>query len=246
MSNEEKKIAQLENDPVRKLLSGLKRVEAPGDFDFRVKARIVSGRPMDRDNSWLPASVRLAVPLGLLLLVGGYFGLHAIYSPNNLGVSPVVGIQDTVPATDVKSTEPVAPPVREIIAKSVESKPADTDNDINARSSEKKIVLSGPSNRKPGGGSYDVARRISKTLRPKGVTAKDVLTFIGVEADALWKVGLVKQNSMADRSGLRTGDVIEAINDQTLTEKTVFGNRSSGKTVRVRRDNKSIQIDLKP
>ena len=74
MSNEEQKNFDLENDPVRSLLGGLKRVEAPGDFDFRVKARIASGRPAGRPSSWLPALAKLSVPLAVLLLIGGFFG----------------------------------------------------------------------------------------------------------------------------------------------------------------------------
>ena len=80
----------VENDPVSQLLGSLKRVEAPGDFDFRVKARIAAGRPVDRNKSWLPAVARFAVPLGLLLLIGGFFGYNALYSPKNIAVVPVV------------------------------------------------------------------------------------------------------------------------------------------------------------
>src|SRR5882757_9958101 len=82
MENEEQKI--YEDEPVSKLLGGLKRVEAPNDFDFRVKARIAAGKPADRSASWLPASVRYAVPLVLLVLVGGYIAFNAFYSAKKI------------------------------------------------------------------------------------------------------------------------------------------------------------------
>src|SRR5580765_4061428 len=83
MENEEK---IYENEPVSKLLGGLKRVEAPNNFDFRVKARIADGKPADRATSWLPATIRYAMPLALLLVVGGYFAFNAYYSKKNVDV----------------------------------------------------------------------------------------------------------------------------------------------------------------
>ncbi len=247
----------VENDPVSKLLGSLKRVQAPGDFDFRVKSRIASGRPVDRNASWLPNLVRLALPLGLLVMIGGYFGYNALYSAGNIAVAPVAVVQDVVPIPEIKSTEPAIQPANEIVAKQVESKPVDADNKSTLRPNEKRIVSSVPSNRKPGGGSVDIASGISNPLRPKGfetnrkilpatVSAREVLSFVGVEVDSSWKVGSVLPNSMAERSGLKTGDVIEAINNENVADKTAFGNKSIGKTIRVRRDDKSVQIDLKP
>jgi len=65
MGNEEQKFN--EDESVSKLLGGLKRVDAPNDFDFRVRARIAEGKPEDTTVSWRLA-VRYAVPLVLLLL----------------------------------------------------------------------------------------------------------------------------------------------------------------------------------
>ena len=260
---------EFEDDPVSRLLGGLKRVEAPGDFDFRVKARIAAGRPVDRTASWLPNAVRFAVPLGLLLLIGGYFGFNALYSFNKVDVPPIAEVRSTIaaPVIGAQSNESVTLPANPVIAERVEIKPTGTDSKINTGSPEKRIVSFKPSEGQPGGGSYDEARRTPRQFYPKGidpnrkllvpkdfegntrVAAKNILSFIGIDAvysGSSWKVGLVKQNSIAERSGMKAGDVIEAINDLPLTEKTAFGNKFSGKSIRVRRDGKSMQIDLKP
>ena len=263
MSNEEQKNFEIENDPVRSLLGGLKRVEAPGDFDFRVKARIASGRPADRSASWLPALAKLSVPLAVLLLIGGFFGYNALYPTNNVAVAPVVETQSVLPVPDRKPVEPVAAPSNEVVAKVNETKPAVTDEIIAAKPTEKRIVPAVPSNRQPGGGSVDRASRISTSITPKdpdpngtnlpkdmnrsaGVSARDVLSRIGVGVDPSGKVGSVKANSVADRSGLKAGDVVEAIDGQGLTQTTTLENKSTVKSVRVRRGGTTVQIDLKP
>jgi hypothetical protein len=83
---------------------------------------------------------------------------------------------------------------------------------------------------------------------PSGISVKDTLETLGVDAaysNLSWEVRGVKQNSTAERSGLKTGDVIEAIDNQNLTENTTFRDKFGGKTVRVRRDGKSVQVDLR-
>jgi len=260
MSNEEQKNFDLENDPVRSLLGELKRVEAPGDFDFRVKARIASGRPAERSASWLPAMARVAVPLALLLVIGGFFGYNALYPTNNVAVAPVVETQSVLPVPDRKPVELAPAPSNDVVAKVNESKPVVTDSTVITKPTEKRIVAAGPANKLPGGGSVDRASRISTTIRPKdpdpnhvglpkgmdgaaGVSARDILSRIGAGVDASGKVGSVKQNSIADRSGLKAGDVVEAIDGQNVNEKTTFN--STGKSVRIRRGGTSLQIDLK-
>src|SRR5687767_1201524 len=87
---------------ISKMLGGLKRVEAPGDFDLHVRGRIAAGKPADK-SSWLPVPVRLAVPLVLVLLVGGYFAFNALYSP-------AVPTTDQARSADIAPV-PAAPPV---------------------------------------------------------------------------------------------------------------------------------------
>ena len=54
MVNEQKNTQEPEFEEIGRLIGGLKRVEAPKDFDFHVRARIAKGRPVERTRSWLP------------------------------------------------------------------------------------------------------------------------------------------------------------------------------------------------
>jgi PDZ domain len=244
MTKEEQNI---ENDPVSVMLTGMKRVEPPGDFDFRVKARIASGRYPERKASWFPASIRIAAPAGLLLLAGGYFGFHSLY-PANSAISSsasVIPVVETAPiGTAAPANQTVALSQNEVVANRTGTKPLD-DTKINTAATVKKNPSSGSSALPPGGGSYEEARRTPRQvdtdpiepnhkLRPPHLAAKDIISQIGANANyssSIWTVGSVKQNSRAERSGLKAGDVIEAIN---------------GKSARIRRDGKAVQIDLKP
>ncbi|MBK8464840.1 MAG: hypothetical protein IPL32_03335 [Chloracidobacterium sp.] len=259
MKNEDHKIMEIENDPVRRLLGSMKRVEAPGDFDFHVKARIANGSPVDKSASLLPTWVRYAVPLVLLLFVGGYFGFRAINSPNVATSQPIAA----VPVSNIEppaqaTTQVVEPPANMILATQRDEKLPESNTRSKITLPEKLIASTGSAKKNSGDGSFEVTRRISQPIdirKPKDVvilrsiSTKELLMQLGVDAaysDSSWKVGDVKQNSKAQRSGLKIGDVVEAVNNQILTEKNSFGSPFSSKSIRVRRDGKSVQIELQP
>ena len=253
MGKEEQKI--YEDEQVSKLLGELKRVDAPNDFDFRVKARIADGKPADKAASWLSITVRYAVPLVLLMLVGGYFVFNALYSTNIANVPTIAEDQPAKvsPVPDLPSNDVRALPSNETIVAGADVKPPETSGKSRLPSPEKKVS---PKTERPGGGSIDLsqhegvkinARIADPNSRSLQISAKNVLALIGITATfnaSGWNAVSVRANSIADHSGLRASDVIEAINDQPVSEKTAFANRSTLKSVRVRRDGKSIQIDL--
>jgi hypothetical protein len=90
------------DERVAGLLSAMKRVEAPKDFDFKVRARIAAGRPATQPSLGIPVAVRYAVPLVLLVLIGAYFGFNAFYANKQVNVPAVA-----------ESAPPVAAPVAE-------------------------------------------------------------------------------------------------------------------------------------
>lgn len=257
------------DDQISGLIGSLKRVDAPNDFDFRVKARIAKGRPAERNTSWLPASVRLAIPLVLLITVGGYFALSSYYSPKAIEVPAVAEVKPAVisPVVESQPAQPISAPPEQLIAERGNIKPAETAINSVTRSNERKTASVTPANDRSGSGSYDEAAREVRTRFPRGidpnakppansagfntnvlVPAKDVLTLIGVNASydgAGWKVSSVTANSLADRSAVKAGDVIEAIDGQLVKANTSFGNGFSGKSLSVRRGGQSVQIDLK-
>ena len=231
-----------EREPVAKLLAGLKRVEAPANFDFGVKARIAAGKPAEKRRFRIPALVGNAMPLVLLLLVGAYFGFNAIYSTKDAYLPAVAEAPMTSAPQLPQPTVEVAPVPEQMAA----VKKPDTIAPV-ADFPVKKPVTAPVA--RPGGGSFDETSGVGhKIYRNTQIPAKDVLTLLGAKGsfgENGWKVEAPTANSLAERSGVQAGDVIEAINDQAVTEKTSFRSRSGIKSVRVRRDGKSIDIPLK-
>jgi len=265
-----------ETDAVAGLLGSLPRVEAPNDFDFRVKARIAAGQPVRV--SWFPSVVRVAVPLGLVLSVGGYFGYQSVYhsvTPETAVVAntePKVGSTPAV-AMDVATTNPAASPVsNDITSDKMVVKPPVVDDKMIAGSNTGpvKSVETGtgvPINSDgPGGGSIDTGLKESRKVYAKGVdprtrvlikphefenpapiSAKDVITQFGADivySESGWKVTSVRGDSIAEKAGLKSGDVVEALNDKRLAEKTTFRGPFASKSIRIKRDGQTVLIDL--
>jgi len=233
MVNEETTNQDPENEPIRNLLAGLKRVEAPKDFDFHVRARIAKGRPAERTTSWLPVAVRYAVPMLLLLTIGGYFGFRSFYS-NGQSNAPLVATAPTV-SPDV-SAPPVAPvqnvpsetPSNNLVAESVEPKAPETHNDVKVKQMDKTVPAKNTKTEQPGGGSMDLSGTGTKTIvapdvntnsssnkAPKSpvkdlwLSENDFLSANGVTATVLAAGGRVTGvPGVAARSGIKEGDMI--------------------------------------
>ncbi|MGB2752985.1 MAG: PDZ domain-containing protein [Pyrinomonadaceae bacterium] len=243
MSNEDLQ----NNEPVSRLLGELKHVEAPSDFNFGVRARIAAGRPAEKGGFRLPVWLAYGAPLALLLAVGGYFGLNSFFLVNDANV-PVVAVNEKpniaqpipAPSSEVVSPPPITNSNEQIIAK----KPDATSNSTVA--AVKKPVAKDKS---PSGGSIDLASREGRRFqRIPQIPAKTVLNLIGAkgsfEADG-WRVQSTTPNSLAERSQIQNGDVIESVNGQTVTDKSTLRSNTPLKTVRVRRDGKSVDLVIK-
>ena len=253
----------LGDERVSRLLAAMKRVEAPGDFDFRVRARIAAGRPAERRTFGLPMAVRYAIPLVLVVLIGAYFGFNGFY-PDKYADVPAVA------EAPISVAPPIAPPSNdEVVPPSnlsagehaIVRKPEFANNGVGDAPVKKT-----PKVDRPVGGSFDVAGRQERKLYPRGfdpnarpanakamdrtvqIPTKDVLNLFGVNGTfgkSGWKVESVTTDTLAARSGVKAGDVIEAINDQPLKEKMSFKGKFNGKTLRVKRDRVTMQIVLK-
>ncbi len=71
-------ILSAEDEKIRSLLGSLKRVGAPKDFDFRLKARFANAQP----NSYQPqflSVLRYVLPLGLVVLISAVVIFNSIY-----------------------------------------------------------------------------------------------------------------------------------------------------------------------
>lgn len=258
------------DERVSRLLSAMKRVEAPNDFDFKVRARIAAGRAVARPAFGIPVAVRYAVPLVLLVLIGAYFGFNA-FNANKPVNAPVVA-ESVTPVTPVVAAPQTAAPSNDVIA--TPANPA-TEEHAAVRKTEtvNTIVVGADPARKqsnverPGSENYVDAGREGRHLYPRGfdpnakpaantkmpdrpaqIPAKEILNLFGINGtmgESGWKVESVGSDTLAGRSGVKAGDVIEAINDQALKEKMSLRGGFNGKTLRVRRDGTTVQIVLK-
>ena len=264
------------DDEVSRLLSAMKRVEAPSDFDFRVKARIAAGRPAGWRPFGLPVTVGYAMPLVLLVLIGAYFGFNALNANKPVNAPTVAeAVTHVTPLPPTVAASQPAEPSNDVIAT-----PANPGTEESA-SVKKKVNSGGESGENPakklphnalpskqsGSGSYDSAGNKERKIYPRGINpnqlppskssgldrtapveAQVFLNFFGMKGsfgDAGWKVESVTPDTLATRSGVKAGDVIEAIDDQALSDKTTFKGKYNAKSLRVRRDGTSIQIVLK-
>ncbi len=238
MGNETEK--EFDREPVADLLRNLKRVEAPKDFDFKVKARIASGvAPM---RSGVPLWVKAAAPVALLIAIGGYLGITSLQTPKLADVQvaaiqPVTSPKVETPAAVTKApmaltdpVAPIAPPVSRVENSTVAAV-------------KKPLVKT-----RPAGGSIDSAVRIPKEIVLTDVPVSEALSRSGAGATfdgSELKVGSATPSGAASRSGLKAGDVIETINGQSVSAGMTVKGRLEGKTVRVRRDGKTVDILIK-
>lgn len=255
---------------IAEMLSSLRRVDAPGDFATRVRARIASERVSAGASAWTPNLVRAGVfaAAAVVVAVGGYF----VFTSINTGQNAVPSVAEVQPQTPSQieplKTEEAVPQVPESPGSEIRVDNADPSS---SDAGPKRSGTSGPNTNTESdrpGGSIDSAVRESQKLFPRGVdpnaktpanakgidpnariNVSQILEFIGVKATwsgGGWRVDSVDANNIANRSGIKVGDVVEAINGQTVDKKTTFPSKFDGKGIRVRRDGASVQIDFKP
>lgn len=245
------------------MLGGLPRLKVPNDFDFRVKARIAEGRPAANGFSRLVLSLRFAIPLILLLAVGGYLAFRS-FGASVADVSIAGEMRSSNNVAETVSTPDLRQPAKDVRAEIEPVKPKDTAPQVASVISDPVIAFPIAVNR--GGGSVERGLGTTRPIYPRGVdpnaktpvvpkefdqlgnvTAKDLMNLLGLDviySESSWKVESVRENSTAQRAGLKSGDVVEAINERPISEKTTFKGRFTSKSMRLIRDGKSVDIDL--
>ena len=255
-----------DDEQIAALLGGLNRVNAPADFDFRVKAGIARGTATSSGGFRLRRGFAYAAAIALLVVVGVPMAIFYANRSNGVESTNLAGnTQDAVAVHPVEAPPANGTGPNEVsgdrIATIREDKTVVTNANKTANSPD---AIAAP--RKTRGGSYVEASREGNRRLPKGldpnartptkpedfamnapISAKDVLSTLGVNAKfdgSAWTVEAVSENSVAARAGLRPGDMIEAIDDQALSADTEFKGKVSGKTIRIVRAGKPLSIDL--
>lgn len=274
MRNEERQIRDLDEmstdeRAVADVLGSLDRVSAPTDFNTRVRSAIARAERPERKTGWLSWPVLAGVPLVLAMIaLGGYFALFGIKQNDSQNVAAVGNANMASPAIDpIPQPTEIAVLVSDPVGQgNTATRPALTREPGNTASPRTTETTPRPGSENPGGGSFIEAVKPGKRVLPRGIDpdaprppkprdfdqnvripVTEVLTMIGVKANysgANWTVESVTEFSTAGKAGLKPGDVIESINDQSLSQNTALKGNFTGKSIRVRRNGKPVVIDL--
>ena len=281
-----------EQTRVWQMIDGLKRVDAPNDFDFRVKARIANKKPADFQPRFLPV-LRYVLPLGLVVLILGAVIFNTAYFSDGSS-SPAIAenIQQAPSAVEIPSTNSVSP---EQFPAIINSQQSFTDEKVFVGSSNQNIqtlrnereaklrnereakFVAVKSVQKPaakprresvkvdleGGGYHDKTSTEVRVITPENIspnnpsailpneanakplTDEQMLDFIGIKMtseNGRKKVQSVASGSAAERSGVKVGDVIEAIDGKQIGGEPM--KTFEGKKLTVVRGAAKVQINL--
>lgn len=97
---------------ISEMLLGLERVEAPKDFDFRLKARLANARPEQYRMPGLFPILKYAMPLALFLVVGAGVmlnGWYANWQAPNVAVADVSGEEESSGQSAVNTSQLLVP-----------------------------------------------------------------------------------------------------------------------------------------
>lgn len=260
-----------EEQSVSRLLSNLKRVDAPGDFDFHLKARLANTSPDDYRPVRLFPILKYAMPLALFLFVAAAFVLTNSYSGwnvpavvENSSPSDPSAIINTLPKTEVNSTS-VGSTDNTMVAGSTQNVRRDF---VLGQTKVPKLPRSNtpPSRDLRPGGSYDTTGNKARDPIPvlksgqgssnstgnnnrpvssRALEFRQVLRSIGINADQTdsgWAVRSLVKNGVAERSGLRIGDIMEAVDDKPIA--TLYDGSFSVKSISVRRGDNVVKIEI--
>ena len=261
---DELEIIDADSQKVSAMLSALPRVEAPGNFEFRVKAGIANG---SRSRFPLFPFLKVAAPLALVLVVVT-FGLFYYQRPGGTDVDQIdrvaMPVPVTVPVLSPAQSEPVsapsstaADPTREVTGALAERTSAAP------RRVKRTQGVVGSSLDNDGGNSIDRIIHPANVIMPPGfesanpqnrnanstaspsanVPVREILDIFGIKGDFVdhgWRVRSVKENSQGSRAKIAPGDLIESIDGQPIGKDTKL--RGGARTFTVRRDGKLITL----
>ncbi len=257
---------------VSRLLSTLKRVEAPKDFDFHLKAKIAKGRPTEVRTGSLFPILKYAVPLVLFLVVGAGIVLINSYEPGNgsVAVAPPAGSEPGLAAPSVtgpesaQPTEKVTTPSNILVAGSTPDMETPVrDNTPNGRGP---VRVERPRNERSVDGSRDLGGGNSATQfnvtnsnsqkvtnqasanqasTPRTDNVGDALRTMGIDVELegnTWAVKNVSAGSLGSSMGVKPGDRVEAIDGKPVDRNTTFKGAFKVSNLSVRRDGNIVEL----
>ena len=271
----ETEILSADEQKVREMCLSLKKIEAPKDFDFKLKARIAKANPRDFRPRF-GFAFRYALPVLAMVFVLGFLAYSSgmfSFSKNNLTIaenSPEIKNpslpQNTLASAITSPKEPESTNENPVISNSNQNLPKVSENQV-AGIKPNKSEIERTSNVKSDDStrSEDKAFKSTNVIQPRfeqkspiqapqnnekinPLTVKNVLSINGINADfenGKWTVKSVTANGIGESSGIKENDIIEAIDNQPLSVGTVFNKTATGKTITVTRGGEKLEIKLR-
>lgn len=257
------------------LIGKLDRVECPKDFDFRLKARIANANGKDFQPSiWqtaryiLPAAACVLI-VAFVMVQGGMFSAESpattTIAATNPNIQPFDSRSENAQKFTVSNpTEPViaAVPNRSVQSNTFSNMDVSLKNPPESRVMRKvspddkstmSRVLSVGQNRKPlnpnGFNPENIKPRVEENQNNKPADLSGFFDIAGLKTEFVGgklRVKSVGENTMADKSGIKAGDFIEAVEDVKISQSgTNLQSNSIGK-ITISRSGQIIEITLRP
>lgn len=255
--NDERENLSADEQKICNLIGKLDKVDCPKDFDFHLKARIANADKQDFQPSvWqtlryiLPATAAVLLA-AFVLIQAGMFSSPVNQTENNFAATESQIIQPSVnqiiPQNDTTITKlpnsnVVETPATEVASrKTPERRNAVFQRNSAQVKSDRSRVLGYGNNRKP---IFPVA--LDPTSRT--IPASGVFDTFGIETEFVGgkiKVKNIREKSLAESSGIKTGDFVEKVDDVKTDEKNQMLKSNSVKKITVSRNGKPLEIRLK-
>ncbi len=232
---------------IGRLLKTLDRIEAPTDFNARVMARIAN-RKTDSATGAFELFARIAVPVAAVVAIGFVVWFAGVQAPADLNVA--VAVPETQPTSlpkiDVPEPTPQAIDDQQVADASPKPKPqpSRTEPTPDVRPPSRDFAVTEGTSKTPQPNSNTRTPEFSTSVV---MSIDDVLSNLGVETDSAGDkliVRSIRANSVAERSGVRPGDRIEAIDDKRISRSTRFDSKVEGKTLTVLRNGSRVVVTL--
>jgi hypothetical protein len=250
---------------VAELLGGLERVNAPENFESRVRSRLSVAPTGSGGLGFLKLAIPTAAlaAIALFLFVSGYLNRDisddVVVDSNTLVVPETRTAQEGAPNDRPAASQAQVPAQEQAAIQPVNS------NALPVNSLRRKGVAADRSNDAPG--SYDIGSNSNETIvtppgfntnsRPRGdanmerqmrrptIAVTDVLRYTGVNAEfrgGECVVNSVVSKSVAERVGVKAGDVIVSLNDIRLGSGTGFPSGVDLRSITVRRGGSTVVL----
>lgn len=240
------------DDKISALLGNLERAEAPEGFERRVMNRIADkGGVQYGRRPLILLALKFAVPLVLLIVIGGFLAVFNSRGPDTAAVPPVSEVASGPTASrEPARPDPVSPDaanpepsVRSVPGGNRKSNPGNSSKGPAIRSEDLAVEGPGETYTPPGiAGTKNAASPGSG-----GVPVQEVLGMIGAVSACGGDgctVSSVSRGGLAERAKLAAGDRIISIDGRKVSAGTVFTGATTFKSFQVLRDGRMLNLSL--